>query len=400
VHLDCTREEQLRWFKEVWDSCCTLKKDGLDIKAVTAWSLFGAFGWNTLLTKPECDYEPGVFDLRSSSPRPTALAKMIYAYSSGKQFHHPLLLHPGWWKRKGRFINQIDQYSVIEPLDDINCAPLLIIGNESILKNAFVHICRSRCIPFVLRDMDQMDLSTDNKINTAVSVIKPWAIIDISWYAGNKDACASDMTGYSAALARHCINNNIRLINFSSPYVFNGNQSRPYIESDKPDARNDYGKYIAHLEEVVLKQNPESLIVRTGHLLSVTDAENFIHAVCDTLKQGKVLNVSNVLISSAYVPHLVNNVMDLLIDEEKGILHITNSGALSWYDLALDICRRSGYSAGLIIPVNDDNINQAPVIESERTWIMPSVTCALNNFFPHHDSNNAAKELYLQNNDR
>ena len=48
-HLSCSREEQLRWLKETWDSCCTLKREGIDIKAMTAWSLLGAYDWNSLL---------------------------------------------------------------------------------------------------------------------------------------------------------------------------------------------------------------------------------------------------------------------------------------------------------------------------------------------------------------
>ena len=46
VHLGCTREEQLRWFKEVWDAARTLRADGVDLRAVTAWSSSTTSRWS------------------------------------------------------------------------------------------------------------------------------------------------------------------------------------------------------------------------------------------------------------------------------------------------------------------------------------------------------------------
>ncbi|MGZ5190076.1 MAG: family 1 glycosylhydrolase, partial [Flavisolibacter sp.] len=82
VHLHCTREEQLRWFKQVWESANRLKAEGMDLRAVTSWAILGSFGWNKLLTSAGGDYEPGVFDLRSGTLRPTALAKFIKEITS------------------------------------------------------------------------------------------------------------------------------------------------------------------------------------------------------------------------------------------------------------------------------------------------------------------------------
>ena len=84
VHLGCTREEQLRWLNEVWNASLDLRGEGVDIRAVTAWAAFGAFDWNSLLTCENGSYESGVFDLRSPTPRPTALADMIHTIASRK----------------------------------------------------------------------------------------------------------------------------------------------------------------------------------------------------------------------------------------------------------------------------------------------------------------------------
>jgi dTDP-4-dehydrorhamnose reductase len=74
VQLNCGREDQARWVKQVWETCVASKKKGINLKAVTVWALFGSYGWNKLLTSKKMEYEPGAFDLTSGIPRPTALA--------------------------------------------------------------------------------------------------------------------------------------------------------------------------------------------------------------------------------------------------------------------------------------------------------------------------------------
>src|SRR3954462_3239741 len=72
VHNGCTREEQVRWFVEQYNSAAALAAQGIDVRAVTAWALLGSFNWNTLVTRDGV-YEPGAYDLRAPKPRPTLM---------------------------------------------------------------------------------------------------------------------------------------------------------------------------------------------------------------------------------------------------------------------------------------------------------------------------------------
>ncbi|HKP14035.1 MAG TPA: family 1 glycosylhydrolase, partial [Blastocatellia bacterium] len=104
VHLGCTREEQLRWFGEVWNAALRLRGEGVEVRAVTAWALLGSYDWNSLLTRRGDHYEPGAFDLRAPRPRATALAHMICDLAAGRDHDHPALDSPGWWRRAERLI--------------------------------------------------------------------------------------------------------------------------------------------------------------------------------------------------------------------------------------------------------------------------------------------------------
>jgi dTDP-4-dehydrorhamnose reductase len=74
AHLGGTREEQLRWFVEAYRAAKTACAENIDVRAVTAWALLGSFDWDKLVTCDGGHYEPGAFDVRAPSPRPTALA--------------------------------------------------------------------------------------------------------------------------------------------------------------------------------------------------------------------------------------------------------------------------------------------------------------------------------------
>jgi len=101
-HIGCTREEQLRWLLECWRSAQRQKARGVDIRAVTVWSLLGAHGWNRLLAGPGQKYETGVYDVSSGHPRPTALARLVKDLATTGDTTLPLAQGTGWWRRSDR----------------------------------------------------------------------------------------------------------------------------------------------------------------------------------------------------------------------------------------------------------------------------------------------------------
>ncbi len=104
AHLGCTPDEQVRWLWDVWQAALTAQRAGADVRAVTAWALFGAYDWNSLLTRWEGCYEPGVFDTRDGTPRATPLAALVEALALGQAPNLADLETPGWWRRPDRLL--------------------------------------------------------------------------------------------------------------------------------------------------------------------------------------------------------------------------------------------------------------------------------------------------------
>ncbi|HVL33435.1 MAG TPA: family 1 glycosylhydrolase, partial [Actinomycetota bacterium] len=153
-HLGCTREEQLRWLRDGWASVLMARNEGVDVRALTVWSVFGSYDWNTLVTQENGYYEPGLFDVRSDPPRPTALASMVRALATGESFDHPALESDGWWRRDDRFT--YDPVSIDAPvpygepaLPKVRVAErrsLVLTGARDALADGFARVCSVRSL--------------------------------------------------------------------------------------------------------------------------------------------------------------------------------------------------------------------------------------------------------------
>ena len=397
-HLSCSREEQLRWYRQTWEACNRLRDDGINIKAMTAWSLLGAFDWNSVLTKEALHYEPGAFDIRDNNLRATSLTKIIKSFASGDDFNHPLLNEPGWWARS--INNQhlaLDNNPINNDKTVMNKAqpsPLLIIGKTGTLGSAFMRACERRSIPFVALSRQDVNILDEQSVQSAVDQYKPWAIINATGYVRvddaetNREECYAVNAIAPSILAKVCRENGIRFMTFSSDLVFDGAKKLPYYEADNVKPLNIYGQSKAEGESKVQSLFSSSLIIRTSAFFGPWDKYNFVYHVLDSVKQGRVLTVpDNIMVSPTYVPDLTDTALDLFIDEEEGIWHLSNDGMLTWADFSKAILDLSGGSSAQIISIPHTEMGwkaERPlfsVLQSEKGVRLPTLDNALVRYF-------------------
>jgi dTDP-4-dehydrorhamnose reductase len=416
VHLGCTREEQLRWFNEVWSAAARLRGEGVEVRAVTAWALLGNFDWASLLTRNDGHYEPGAFDLRGPRPRATALANMICDLAAGREHDHPVLDSAGWWRRSDRLIYPPVAAVQRTPDHDGNVIwhtnrtrPIVITGATGTLGRAFARLCAARGLKHYLLARADMDIADRASVRAALSSLRPWAVINAAGYVRVDDAesdvakCMRENAEGPALLANECAAHEVKLLTFSSDLVFDGAQTVPYLESDYVAPLNMYGVSKAQAEVSVLQNLPSALLVRTSAFFGPWDQYNFITIALRALGEGgPFFAADDVIISPTYVPDLVNASLDLLIDGEQGIWHLANTGAISWVDLA----RLAASVAG----ISGDGIKGRPtatfgfvaqrppysVLGSERGLLMPSLESALSQYWREVGINVSRYKLPLQ----
>jgi dTDP-4-dehydrorhamnose reductase len=105
AHLSCDDEcERVRWLAEIWNDAQIARSAGCDVRAVTAWALFGASGWDNLSKTRDGRYEAGAFDAggdHADYPRESALADIIRGLATDGEYLSDVLDAPGWWQAAG-----------------------------------------------------------------------------------------------------------------------------------------------------------------------------------------------------------------------------------------------------------------------------------------------------------
>jgi dTDP-4-dehydrorhamnose reductase len=401
VHNGCTREEQMRWALQAWETARRLNARGVPVEAVTLWALLGSVDWNRLLTVDAGHYEVGVYDIRGGEVRPTAMVDLGRKLSAGETVTDPVATGPGWWQRDIRF-----EFEPVWRPDaparrswaphSTHARPLLITGATGTLGQALARACEHRGLPYVLTCRAELALDDADAAARMIDTLEPWAVINAAGWVrvddaeAQADACHAANAIGAASLARACGRAGLPLVGFSSDLVFDGTKGSAYDEADAPNPLNAYGRSKAACEAAVLEVCSKALMVRTAAFFSPHDAHNFAHAVVRELSQGRGFQAADdCVVSPTYVPDLVQSVLDLLIDGETGLWHLANRGEASWADFARAVAQG--------VELDPDRIQGVPAahfgwaaarpahapLESRRGQAMPSLDDAIGRYADH-----------------
>jgi dTDP-4-dehydrorhamnose reductase len=383
VHAACTREEQLRWLHAAWLGARAAASSGVDVRAVTAWSLLGSFDWDKLVVRLDGSYEPGVFDLRGRAPRPTALARHLRVLSRGGEPDHPVLAVPGWWERLG---------STRESL--VRGRPIAVIGATGTLGQAIARICAKRGLPHRLLSRSEIDISNARSVDACLEAVDPWAVINAAGYVRVDDAeddaerCWRENVLGPTHLARAARARKIPLLTFSSDLVFSGDTDRPYVESDLPAPLGRYGATKLEAERAVLDLWPEALVIRSAAFFGPRERHSFVAHVLQALQARRPIRaLRDVVVSPTYVPDLADAALDLLIDGECGIWHLANQGSVTWAEFAARTVQLAGSHTSLVESCSWEALGlrarrpRFSSLGSERGVLLRSLEAALQSFF-------------------
>jgi dTDP-4-dehydrorhamnose reductase len=384
VHLGCTREEQMRWLRDAWRGATAARARGADVRAVTAWAMLGSFDWDSLVTREAGVYEPGVFDVRAPSPRPTALAPLVRALAAGREPAHPVLASGGWWRPA--------------PPGHPDGPPLLIVGDEGPVAPALAAACAARGLRHAVVPAADVERSEAEPAATEALLARlaPWAVVDargvpdVDAAERDPDACHRTHVLTPVHLASACGRSGIPFLSFSSDQVFDGLQTRGYHEDDPVAPLNVLGASLVEAEPRILAGCPQALVVRTGPLFGAPGDRGVLAAGLRALGAGREWPAPvDVTVSPTYVPHLVTTVLDLLIDGAGGLWHLASPGHLTWWELACEAARRGGHPVERVIRAPARAV-WAParrpawsVLASRRASLMPPLDVALAAYFEH-----------------
>jgi len=143
-------------------------------------------------------------------------------------------------------------------------------------------------------------------------------------------------------LALACRQNSAVLVHFSTDYVFDGSERRPYAESDLPRPLNVYGVSKLAGEHMLRLTWERHFVIRTCGLYGVAGSAgkggNFVETMLKKASEPAPVRVVNdQVLTPTFTGDLAEAVSKLIRTEAYGLYHVSAQGECSWYEFARKI---------------------------------------------------------------
>ena len=226
---------------------------------------------------------------------------------------------------------------------------IAVIGKNGQLATCLKEVA-SKDLDITFYGMDKVDITRSETYDPLASSD---LIINCSAYTAvdkaeefPEDAFAVNRMGV-IQLVDFCERHRIKLIHFSTDFVFSGEESTPYKEEDFTGPKSIYGASKLAGEEVILQSSLSALVIRTSWLYSP-----FGHNFCKTmLRLGSARSEVSVVADQIGTPtsalDLARAVFEIIqkgLPKTPELLHVSNSGQCSWADFAREIFTQKSLS--------------------------------------------------------
>jgi dTDP-4-dehydrorhamnose reductase len=202
-------------------------------------------------------------------------------------------------------------------------------------------------INFIFTDVKELNLVRAEDVNAFFNTNKIDYCINCAAYTAvdkaEKDVNAARAINVEAVqnLAEACTINHTTLFHISTDFVFRGDAHLPINEEQKPDPVSVYGFTKLQGENIALRTNPKTIVLRTSWLYS-SFGNNFVKSM---IRLGKERSDLGIIVDQIGTPtyagdlakaivEIIRKSDELELEENYGLYHYSNEGVASWYDFA------------------------------------------------------------------
>lgn len=271
---------------------------------------------------------------------------------------------------------------------------ILITGSNGMLGHDLTKVLDDRH-DLILTTSKTLDITDKEQVLDFIVEKKPDLVINSAAYT-NVDGCEENQDMAYAVngegvrnLALACREIDSPLVHISTDYIFNGENTRPWVEDDEIGPISVYGKSKLQGEEAILEILDKYFIIRTAWLYGLNGG-NFPKTMLELAKShSEITVVYDEVGTPTYTPDLAKGISELIETDYYGIYHLTNSGSCSWCEFARYIFEIADVDVKVIPVTAAEFARPAPrphysVLEN-RNWIK-------NGFEPLRDYKEAIKE--------
>ena len=208
---------------------------------------------------------------------------------------------------------------------------------------------------WVFADRRKITLDDLDLLLTQLNEIQPDIILNCGAYTAVDKAETEKELAFTInhlaieLIAKYAAENSVNLIHVSTDYVFDGSSSTALGEDSETNPINVYGESKLAGEIACLKENPNSIIIRTSWVYSKF-GNNFVKTMQRLMQERDEINVVNDQVGSpTYAADLAIAMIDIIESSKwvPGIYNFSNEGEISWYEFALAIKELGDYKCNV-----------------------------------------------------
>lgn len=196
---------------------------------------------------------------------------------------------------------------------------------------------------------EELDICDERAVERAYREVEPEVVINCAAFH-NLDACEREPArafSVNVEAVRGLARRGVRLVHISTNYVFDGRSEEPYGEEDLPAPRSVYALSKLAGEYAALAYGEGSLIVRTAGLYgrhgSASKGGNFVQRMLVRARaDGALRVVSDQRLQPTFTADLAAAILQAIQIGAEGVVHLTASGACSWYEFTRAIMAQAG----------------------------------------------------------
>jgi len=192
----------------------------------------------------------------------------------------------------------------------------------------------------------ELDLTHEDALNRYLNTLKPELIVNAAAWTAVDDAEERQAeaerlnSGLPEQLAAYAAAENIRLVHYSSDYVYPGSGETPWQENSPTGPLSHYGKTKLAGDQAIEQSGADYLIFRTSWVYSGR-GNNFMKTMLRLTKSKTELNIVADQIGAPTPARLIAQVTTLAIHSQlqKDLYHLAPRGETSWHGFAQEIFR-------------------------------------------------------------
>lgn len=219
-----------------------------------------------------------------------------------------------------------------------NSERIVLLGANGMLGSDIYRLCNEGNLNIIPFDLPDFDIADKNQLVRALE--KADIVINCAAYTNVEKAETEAEQAFKVDaeavenLARIANKKNIYVIHISTDFVFDGEKEAPYLETDKPNPINVYGKSKLEGETLLIKNHNNFAIIRVQWTYG-KNGTNFITKLVSLAKQKDSLKVvDDQLGSPTSTREAAEAIIEFAAKKPRGLFHYAAAGFASRYDVA------------------------------------------------------------------